>query len=272
MLDFGLAKFQARKATAKPGLRSRTGVVMGTLQYMSPNSSPAKVDHRTDIYSFGVVLDEMATGRRSGKGLESIGSPELNRIVRKSLEPRPDSRYQTARELLVDLRNMRRDKPEPIAVRRWPWIAAGVVGLIAIAIVVAVVLRTPVTHLPIDSLAVLPFVNTGRDAQSEFLTDGMTETIINKLAELPQLRVMSRSTMFRYKGKNSDPQEVGRQLRVKAVLTGHVLQLGNRLSIQTELVSVADGSQLWGERYERPASTSSHCRTTSRARSPTDSA
>jgi TolB-like protein/Tfp pilus assembly protein PilF len=106
---------------------------------------------------------------------------------------------------------------------------------------------------PIDSLAVLPFVNTSHDAQSEFLADGMTETIINKLAELPQIKVMSRSTMFRYKGKNADPQEVGRMLKVRAVLTGHVLQLGSRLNIQTELVNVVDGTQLWGERYERPA-------------------
>jgi serine/threonine protein kinase len=179
---------------------------------MSPQQiAGEKVDHRTDIYSFGAVLYEMATGRRVARDLEKVGSPELDRIIRKCLEQNPESRYQSARELLVDLRNMRRDKRGPIAVRRWPRIAA--VAAVAIAIAIsALVFRTPLARAPIDSLAVLPFVNTSRDAQSEFLADGMTETIINKLAELPQIKVMSRSTMFRYKGKNADPQEVGRQL------------------------------------------------------------
>ncbi|MDQ6800527.1 MAG: protein kinase [Acidobacteriota bacterium] len=250
VLDFGLAKLQSADGDGETDLRSRTGVVMGTLQYMSPEQTAGeKVDHRTDIYSVGAVLYEMATGRRVSHDLEKIASPELERIIRKSLEQNPESRYQSARELLVDLRNMRRDKREPHAVRRWPWIAISAVALLAIAIFVA--RNWTVARTPIDSLAVLPFINTSRDAQSEFLADGMTETIINKLTELPQLKVMSRSTMFRYKGKNADPQEVGRQLNVRAVLAGRVQQLGDRLNIQTELVKVDDGSQLWGERYER---------------------
>lgn len=105
---------------------------------------------------------------------------------------------------------------------------------------------------PIDSLAVLPFVNSSHDAQSDFLADGMTDTIINKLSELPQLKVMSHSTMFRFKGKNADPQQVGRDLNVRAVLDGSVRQVGNRLAIETELVNVSDGTQLWGEQYDRP--------------------
>jgi eukaryotic-like serine/threonine-protein kinase len=255
VLDFGLAKLQNADGDGETDVRSRTGVVMGTLQYMSPEQiAGEKVDHRTDIYSFGAVLYEMATGHRVSGDLEKIASPELDRIIRKCLEQNPESRYQSARELLVDLRNMRRDKSAPLAARRWPWIVATAIALIAIAVIVAMnQIHVTVARPPIDSLAVLPFVNTSRDAQSEFLADGMTETIINKLAELPQIKVMSRNTMFRYKGKNADPQEVGRQLKVKAVLTGHVLQLGSRLNIQTELVNVVDGSQLWGERYERPA-------------------
>ena len=253
VLDFGLAKMQHPDSEGETDVRSRTGVVMGTLQYMSPEQIAGETaDHRTDIYSFGAVLYEMATGHRVRRDIEKTGSPELDRIIRKCLEQNRESRYQSARELLVDLRNMRRDKSARRAVRRWPWIVAIAVVAVAVAIT-SLLLRPPVARPPIDSLAVLPFVDASRDAQSEFLADGMTETIINKLAELPQIKVMSRSTMFRYKGKNADPQDVGRQLKVKAVLTGHVLQLGNRLNIQTELVDVVDGTQLWGERYERPA-------------------
>ncbi|MCA1626804.1 MAG: winged helix-turn-helix domain-containing protein, partial [Acidobacteria bacterium] len=103
----------------------------------------------------------------------------------------------------------------------------------------------------IDSLAVLPLVNGSDDPNAEYLSDGITESIINSLSQLPQLRVMSRSTVFRYKGREVDPQEVGRDMSVRAVLTGRVLQLGDRLIIRTELVDVADGWQLWGEQYNR---------------------
>ena len=103
----------------------------------------------------------------------------------------------------------------------------------------------------IDSLAVLPLVNAGRDAEMEYLSDGITESIINSLSQLPQLRVMARSTVFRYKGREIDPQQVGRELGVRAVLTGRVIQLNENLIIRTELVDVADGWQLWGEQYNR---------------------
>ncbi|HEY0377839.1 MAG TPA: tetratricopeptide repeat protein [Pyrinomonadaceae bacterium] len=103
----------------------------------------------------------------------------------------------------------------------------------------------------IDSLAVLPLVNAGRDAEMEYLSDGITESIINSLSQLPQLRVMARSTVFRYKGRDVDPQAIGRELNVSAVLTGRVMQLNENLIIRTELVDVADGWQLWGEQYNR---------------------
>ena len=103
----------------------------------------------------------------------------------------------------------------------------------------------------IDSLAVLPLVNAGHDAEMEYLSDGLTESIINSLSQLPQLRVMARSTVFRYKGRELDPQAVGRELGVRAVLTGRVIQLNENLIIRTELVDVADGWQLWGEQYNR---------------------
>lgn len=105
-----------------------------------------------------------------------------------------------------------------------------------------------------DSLAVLPLVNASADPNAEYLSDGITESIINSLAQLPQLRVLARSTVFPYKGRSIDPQHVGRELNVQAVLTGQVLQLGDRLIIRTELVDVADGRQLWGAQFNRPPS------------------
>jgi TolB-like protein/Flp pilus assembly protein TadD len=102
-----------------------------------------------------------------------------------------------------------------------------------------------------NSLAILPFVNASADRGLEYLSDGITESIINNLSQLPQLKVMARSTVFRYKSREIDPQEVGERLCVRAVLTGRVLQRGDRLNVQTELVDVSDGSQLWGEQYDR---------------------
>src|SRR5438552_1456574 len=107
---------------------------------------------------------------------------------------------------------------------------------------------------PIASLAVLPFINAGADPEAEYLSDGITESIIHNLSQLPALRVMARSTVFRYKGHESDPQEVGRELGVRTVLLGRVVQLRDRLSVRAELVDVADGSQLWGNQYSRDAS------------------
>src|SRR5215208_4993193 len=104
---------------------------------------------------------------------------------------------------------------------------------------------------PDNSLAILPLVNASADPRLEYLSDGITESIINNLSQLPQLKVMARSTVFRYKGREIDPQEVGGHLGVRAVLTGRVMQRGDRLNIQTELVDVSDGSQLWGEQYDR---------------------
>jgi serine/threonine protein kinase/Tfp pilus assembly protein PilF len=281
VLDFGLAKFDvAPVSDGSTDLKSEQGLVLGTVHYMSPEQALGRaVDQRSDIFSLGVVLYEMATGRRAFGGASTTETienvvhqqpepiarfnydvpSELERIIRKCLEKQPGARYQSARELLTDLRNLRRDSTsgERILTPRRKsaplWIALAVV-IVTVAAVAIYIRAHAGSRAAIDSLAVLPFVNASRDAQSEFLADGMTETIINKLAELPQLKVMSRATMFRYKGKDADPQQVGRDLKVSAVLAGRVLQVGQQLDIQTELVNVSDGSQLWGERYQRPLS------------------
>jgi serine/threonine-protein kinase len=281
VLDFGLAKFQettSEKNDTSTQLKSDPEVILGTIHYMSPEQALGhQVDQRSDIFSFGAVLYEMATGRQAfagSKGTETISRilheqpepitrlnyavpSELERIIRKCLEKDRESRYQAVHELLVDLRNLRRDSTsaerpaQVVRGRRWWPVAFAAAALLAFAAAAVYMRGAHAARRPIDSLAVLPFVNTSRDAQSELLADGMTETIINKISELPQLKVMSRSTMFRYKGRNPDPQQVGRELKVSAVLAGRVVQIGDRLDIHTELVNVSDGSQLWGERYDR---------------------
>ena len=158
----------------------------------------------------------------------------FERILRKCLEKDQDRRYQSARDLLIDLRNLQRDVGEEIGGRA--------------------VRRVHRRSKAIDSLAVLPLANASTDPNMEYLSDGITESIINNLSQLPKLRVLARTTVFRYKGKEVDPQEVGRVLGVRAVLTGRVLQLGERLIIGAELVDVADGSQFWGEQYNRRVS------------------
>jgi serine/threonine-protein kinase len=282
VLDFGLAKLRLAATDDDSGagtrVKSDPGAVIGTIDYMSPEQALGReVDHRSDLFSFGVVLYEMATGRQAFSGKTSTEAierivhsqpeaiarfnyevpPELERIIRKCLEKNPDSRYQSGREVLIDLRNLRRDSTSaerpPIVLRRRRWVPASIAAALVLIALAAITMTRRISNAraPIDSLAVLPFVNASRDPQSEFLADGMTETIINKLTELPQLKVMSRSTMFRYKGRNADPQQVGRELKVSAVLAGRVLQRGDRLDIRTELVKVDDGTQLWGERYDR---------------------
>src|SRR5262249_34891636 len=106
----------------------------------------------------------------------------------------------------------------------------------------------------IDSLAVLPFANASPDASAEYLSDGITESLINSLSQLPRLRVTARTIAFRYKGREADPQKVGRDLNVRAVLSGRVLQRGDVLVIQADLVDVASGSELWGDHYDRKLS------------------
>src|SRR5262249_23144144 len=130
--------------------------------------------------------------------------------------------------------------------------------VLTIAVFFAVVLallvyfyRTRNSNATIDSIAVLPFSNTGADPNTDFLSDGITESIISSLSQLYQLKVMARSTVFQYKGKDVDPRKVGHDLGVRAVLMGRLIQQGDNLTIRTELVNVSDGTELWGQQYNR---------------------
>lgn len=285
VLDFGLAKVRRGGAISDSSTQLKTGpgVVLGTVQYMSPEQALGReVDPRSDLFSLGSVMYEMATGKAPFSGStttetinqivhsqpQAIGRlnysipGELERIIRKCLEKDPEWRYQSARELLVDLRKLRRDSdPEvvrPVAVplrrpRRLVWAAAA--GALAILAVALVSLRFGGSEVAataaIDSVAVLPFANVSGDPETEYLGDGITESLINTLSRLPQLRVIPRGSVFQFKGKDVTAIEAAKQLGVAAVLTGRVRQDADTINIQTELVNVRDNAQLWGEQYNR---------------------
>jgi eukaryotic-like serine/threonine-protein kinase len=331
ILDFGLAKLAPAghpalgqmnisslpTAAAEEHLTS-PGVAIGTVAYMSPEQVRGeKLDQRSDLFSFGVVLYEMATGRlaftgnTSGVIFEAIlnrspsppgrfnpeVSPKLEEIIHKALEKDREFRYQTAAELRADLKRLKRDTDSArlsaasvagasagaaaardssahgashSAVVISPPAETGLVrrrlyrrlaiGATAIILVGAVLLgfdvgglRKRITENPrkIDSIAVLPFANTTKDPDTEYLSDGITQSLIDDLSQIPNLHVMAPATIFTYKGRQVDPRKVGQELHVAAVLQGNVTKFGDTLRIVTDLVNTADGTELWGAQYNR---------------------
>jgi serine/threonine-protein kinase len=282
ILDFGLAKLvetpgagsQTGLPTAAP--ETEPGVVLGTVGYMSPEQVRGRAaDARSDIFAFGAILYEMLAGRRAFHGetpadtmsailtrdapeLSTTNrqvSPGLDRVVRHCLEKDPERRFHSAHDLAFDLEALtdasgaRPPAPSARSGRRLA------IQLLAAAILAGAALvvwrRSSVGGPSLDSVAVLPFVNASRDPESEYLSDGITESLINSLSRVPQLRVAARSSAFHYKGKDEDPQKAGRELNVRAVVSGKLLQRGDTLSVQADLVDVANGAQIWGNRYER---------------------
>ena len=292
ILDFGLAKLTEPVAppaahTNLPTLQGGTepGVVLGTLGYMSPEQLRGQpTDNRSDIFSFGAIFFEMLTGRhafRCDTPADTITAiltkdppeltptagpvpPALDRIVRHCMEKEPARRFHSAHDLAFDLETisggLATQTPASAAVpgrfrrdrlRTASW-ALGVVGIIAA--VAAAVSLWPTRGSAIDSIAVLPFANASQDPEMEYLGEGIAESLINSLSQLPDLKVMSRNSVFHYKGRETDAREVGRSLNVRAVLTGRVMQRGDSLSISAELVDARDNSHLWGGQYNRSAS------------------
>lgn len=290
VLDFGLAKLTGVRSVAPEGATidenlTSPGTAMGTIAYMSPEQARGEeLDARTDLFSFGVVLYEMATGRMAFQGNTSAvifdsllhKAPtsatkvnpelpsELERIINKALEKDRALRYQSAAEMLADLKRLRRDtssaRVEVVAeTAKQPkgkailWAALGVLSLMLL--VGGVMLwRSRGNQHEISSLAVLPFVNASNDPNSEYLSDGITESLINKLSELPNLSVIARSSVSRFKGRDIDPQAVAKELKVEALVTGRVVQRGDELSISSELIDARSNRNLWGERYDRKLS------------------
>ena len=266
VLDFGLAKLlapdDAQQATQMP-TRALTGegVMVGTVPYMSPEQLEGRaVDHRTDIFSLGVVLYEMATGQRPFQGnsvaatssaiLRDTPAPvterkrelprHLGRIISRCLQKNPDQRSQSARDVLSELVGLRREidsgeHPDSAAPRQAP----------------APEVQT--AHLPTTthSIAVLPFENMSPDPEQQYFCDGMAEEVMSALAAVKDLRVAARTSAFMFRGAAIDIAEVGDKLHVGTVLMGSVRKFGNRLRITAQLVDVAEGYQLWSERYDR---------------------
>jgi serine/threonine protein kinase/tetratricopeptide (TPR) repeat protein len=324
ILDFGLAKVSSQQAATPNGETLATqeidsahltspGSTLGTVAYMSPEQVRAKeLDARTDLFSFGVILFEMATGQLPFRG-ESTGviytsilerapvpaarlNPDLpsklDEIIGKALEKDRNLRYQHASEICADLRRLKRDvdsgrsasyesatalpaepassaphrsnstvaaptatsvMPVGSASRRklWVAVAAGIVVIAAVATALLRLRQPTIPSVEVQSLAVLPFTTNSTETTNDYLTDGITEGVINDLSAIPGLRVMARSTVFRFKGKQDDPQQVGATLKVDMVVTGHIARQGDDLTVQAELVKVADGTQMWGQRFTR---------------------
>jgi TolB-like protein/Tfp pilus assembly protein PilF len=189
---------------------------------------------------------------------------ELDRIINKALEKDRALRYQSAAEMLADLKRLRRDsssarveiaaeKAPPKKTKTLIWAVGGVVAL-ALLVGAAFLWRSRAGQDQITSVAVMPFVNAGNDPNSEYLSDGITESLINNLSQLPNLVVMARSSVFRYKGRDVDPQTVAKELKVQALVTGRIVQHGDQLVISSELIDARTSRNLWGDQYDRKLS------------------
>jgi len=316
IVDFGIAKLadpvSSVDTEAPTTFKTSPGAVMGTPFYMSPEQlRELEVDSRTDIFSFGVVLYEVLAGRLPFSGsvsTEVIASiineqevqpislylpdipAELERIVVKALKKNRDERYQTAKDMFLDLKSLKerlsfekelersktaesearqttsgnisqpvgRETDNDSVESRIRYLRA--TGAIAILIVLVGSLigiyfyATRSNRETINSVAVLPFVNASGNTELEYLSDGMTDSLINSLSQLPNLSVKGRSSVFRYKGVDVDPQKLSSDLSVQAILSGRVVQRGDDLTLYLSLVDGRNGNQIWGEQYNRKLS------------------
>ena len=344
ILDFGLAKLigpQKPSQTSGPAAselatailqeHSKPGTILGTVGYMSPEQAQGRteIDQRSDVFSFGCILFEAVTGKRAFEGKDAIDSlnkiirepvahisdlnplapSDLQRVVRRCLAKDPDERYQTIKDVAIELKEVRRELRAGIDTTAPPppsekfgvpplggitsnthtpreggtpnlpseggtsstrassaeYIVAGI-GKHKLALLIAVLVlvlgaiaffyyrHTRNTEVAIESIVVLPFVNQDNDPNIEYLLDGLTESVINSLTRLPNLKVIPRSSAFRYKGAQTDPLKAGNELGVRAVLTGRLVKRGDDLIVSAELIDVRDNKQLWGDHYQRKIS------------------
>ena len=296
VLDFGLAKVRAKVAATDGDSETRIGsdanhltspgAMLGTVAYMSPEQVKAKdVDARTDLFSFGAVLYEMATGKMPFDGsssgeicsailrdepkpasqLNAEVSQQLEGVIRKALEKDRDLRYQHAAEMRTDLRRLKRDTESgkissaqipqaKAASHRKAWIVlAACLVVIALTTAGLWLLRSKRAS-QIDSLAVLPFTNVGGDFSTDYLSDGITESLIENLAHVPDLKVKSRHSVFRYKGKDVDVQQVGKDLGVVALVSGRVVPHGDSIDVNAEIIDARDNTEIWGQHYSGKSS------------------
>jgi serine/threonine protein kinase/Tfp pilus assembly protein PilF len=283
ILDFGLAKVNLSKEIDEnaetlmtqeldPDHLTSPGAMLGTIMYMSPEQVKAEpLDSRADLFSFGSVLYEMATGKSAFDGTSagdicgailhreplqpSQRNPQvpatLETVIRKALEKNRELRYQHAADIRTELQRLERHTDSGRRAAMGDAESVPSEATARISTVQSSTLRPERVSKIIDSLAVLPFENASRDPEHEYLSDGIAGSLVNTLATVPKLRVIAQSTVFRYKGRRIDPQAVGRELNVRAILTGRIMQSGGSLRIGAELVDVATGSQLWGAQFDR---------------------
>jgi eukaryotic-like serine/threonine-protein kinase len=332
VLDFGLAKLVEKKTKptesedeTRAMVNTAPGIIMGTAAYMSPEQARGKdADSRSDIWSLGVCLYEMLARRApfaeetvsdtiaailksEPAPLDESAPPELNRIIRKALQKNRDERYQTIKDFLLDLKNLKKElefaeelersqiphstkasnvstnQPAENATAILPAATEtqnslppqassaeyliGEAGKHKLGIAFGSIILLALVGLgywyfynraagskQIESIAVMPFVNESGNADAEYLSDGMTETLIKSLSQIPNLNVKPRSSVFRYKGKDTDLQTIAGELNVQAILTGRVVQRGDQLTLSLELVDVSKDSVIWTESYNRKQS------------------
>jgi eukaryotic-like serine/threonine-protein kinase len=297
VLDFGISKLTKQQvtspeATTRAMVKTNTGVVLGTVPYMSPEQALGRdVDHRSDLFSLGVLLYEMATGQSPFAEANSIETldrilhaqpeaisrfnheapAELERIVSKCLEKDREQRYSSARELLIDLTNLKQDREVGASVtvaksqQRWRgllksrrWLAISVLVMLVVAALSYRLLfrEAPTAVFPeIKSLAVLPLENLSGDPAQEYFADGMTEALISNLGQIRALsRVISRTSVMRYKGSRKSLQEIARELSVDAVIEGTVHRSGGRVRVIARLIPAATDSPVWAGEYDRDLS------------------
>jgi serine/threonine protein kinase/Flp pilus assembly protein TadD len=270
VLDFGLAKLAGEEDS--PGVFGETdttvsihvserpktaeGAIIGTVAYMSPEQAQGlRVDARSDIFSFGAVLYEMATGERAFHGSSGLATltavlrdnprdfstfqvdvpPELQEVVMRCLRKDPDQRFQSMGDVKSAI--------EQIFYRTKS-------GIMPLDPGMSGVWKRPALAL-MPSIAVLPFLNLSADKENEYFSDGLAEEIINALGKLENLRVTARTSAFVFRGTQQNVREIGETLHVSSVLEGSVRKSGNRVRISVQLIDVGDGNNLWSERYDR---------------------
>jgi eukaryotic-like serine/threonine-protein kinase len=314
VVDFGLAKLTSQQEStsfdteAPTSFRTNPGTVIGTAHYMSPEQARGlELDSRTDVFSLAVVMYEMLAGRlpfEGSKSVEVIASllnerdaqplgrytteipTELERIISKALRKNRAERYQTIKDMVLDLKSLKEEldferklerstppKLEIAAVTGGPGSATSselrarpaindrsfFVGEKPVIAAIVLVVSVGAAYLyfirsgvrTIDSIAVLPFINASGNSELEYLSDGMTDSLINSLSQLPNLSVKARSSVFHYKGTDVDPQKLAADLSVQAILNGRVVQRGDDLTLYLSLVDGRNGNQIWGEQYNR---------------------